>query len=421
MMTPRLLLLQSLAAAAVVTPLAAQSAKRPIDDVQVLADDRWGGRFTGTPGNDSAAAYIARRFAQVGLRPAGRDGWYQPFTIAPDAPIVHQVPALAGARSQNVVGVLPGRDRALRDEYVIVGAHFDHLGLGPFGAMDPDSITVHNGADDNASGTAALIEIARQLRDRGTRRSVLFLAFSGEELGLFGSAQYVKAPVLPLDRATAMVNLDMVGRLRNDRLIVYGVQTAAEFPALLDSLNRLPGAGFDLKAQGDGYGPSDHASFYAAKKPVLHVFTDLHEDYHRSTDDADRINAPGLERVATYTAQVVKALADRPAPLTFVDLPPPVAAGSSRGGSGSYLGSIPDMTESPGGVRLTGVRAGSPAEQAGIRAGDIITRIGDYPVADLQGMTDAMRNYKPGDTVTIVVLRDGQPVSVTATFGRRGG
>src|SRR5689334_8672234 len=158
-----------------------------------------------------------------------------------------------------------------------------------------------------------------------------------------------------------MVNLDMVGRLRNDRLLVLGAATAREFPALLDSLNAASGH-FDLRASGDGWGPSDHASFFAAKRPVLHFFTDLHEDYHRSTDDWDKINAVGLARVAEFASDVVAALADRPEALTFVDAPPPLASTGGQG-YGAYLGTIPDMSESPGGVRITGVRAGSPAEQ----------------------------------------------------------
>jgi C-terminal processing protease CtpA/Prc len=218
----------------------------------------------------------------------------------------------------------------------------------------------------------------------------------------------------------AMVNMDMVGRLRNERLLVYGSETARELPALLDSLNGI--ARFDLKTTGDGWGRSDQSSFYGAGKPVLHLFTDLHEDYHRTTDDWEKINADGLARVADFTAAVVRALASRREPLTFVNAPPPqTAAGTSASGYGTYLGTVPDMSESPGGVRLTGVRAGSPAEKAGIRGNDILIQIGDRRTPDLQAMTDALRAHKPGDVVEIRVLRDGAEQKLTVTLGTRGG
>jgi hypothetical protein len=311
----------------------------------------------------------------------------------------------------------------LRNETIIVGAHYDHLGLGGFGALDPDSAgRVHNGADDNASGTAALFVIAARLKAARLARTVVFIAFSGEELGLLGSDYYVKHPIYPLTATQAMINLDMVGRLKNDKLIVYGTGTATEFPALLDSLNWY--AKFDLRPQPEGYGPSDQTSFYAAKIPVLHFFTDLHGDYHRSTDDWDKINATGLVRVADFAAAMATALGNRPTRLTFVDVPPPSpkAGVAVTSGYGAYLGTIPDMASGEsGGVLITGVSKGSPAELAGLKGGDKITKIGDYEVADLAGMTDALRSYKPGDKVVIIVIRDGKPVGVDVTLGKRGG
>ena len=392
----------------------------PIDDIRFLSDARLAGRLTGSPGADTAAAYLARRFDAVGLQPAA-GGWFQTFTVERDAPVAQHA-LVAGVTGRNVIGVLPGRDPVLRNEAVIVGAHYDHLGFGGFGSLDPDSTgRVHNGADDNASGAAMLIEIAARLDTAPPARTVVFIAFSGEEVGLLGSSNYVKHPVYPLSTTLAMINLDMVGRLRQKRLIVYGSRTAREFPALLDSLNWH--AGFDLKAQGDGYGPSDQSSFYAAGLPVLHFFTDLHEDYHRTTDDWEKINLEGFEQVAAFTTGMVTALANRTAPLTPVAAEPPsVPAGtSSSAGYGAYLGTVPDMTDSPGGVRLVGVRAGSPAEQAGLRGDDIITKIGDMLVPDLQAMTDALRSHQPGDTVDIVVRRGDAVTTLRATLGARGG
>src|SRR3954462_232052 len=316
-----------LALSALAGPLAAQNLVEPprlLDDIKFLTDDRLQGRATGSAGADSAATYLARRFSEVGLQPAA-GGWFQSFSVARDAPSARPKPGLLG---KNVIGILPGRDPVLRNQTVILGAHYDHLGLGGFGSLDPDSTgQVHNGADDNASGIAALIQVAARLAASPPARTVVFIAFSGEELGLLGSAHYVKEPIYPLAGTLAMINLDMVGRLRAGRLIVYGARSAKDFPALLDSLNWS--AGFDLKPQGDGYGPSDQSSFYAAKRPVLHLFTDLHEDYHRTTDDWDKINVDGLKRVADFALGLVSALGNRPTPLTFLDVPLPVSTHTS--------------------------------------------------------------------------------------------
>jgi hypothetical protein len=418
---PLLLLGSFLALSPAAAQTAASSEVLATDDVRYLSSDSLGGRLVGTPGADSAATFIARRFKQSGLQ-ASPIGWFQEFVVAKDAAAAGSA-GIGGASARNVIGVLPGRDPKLRNEIVIVGAHYDHLGLGKFGSLDPDSTgAVHNGADDNASGIAALFRIADTLAAMPPGRTVVFLAFSGEEEGVLGSSWYVQHPVFPMSSVTAMINLDMVGRLRNDRLIVYGVETAKQFPALLDSLNVT--ARFDLKASGDGYGPSDHQSFYLAGKPVLHIFTDLHEDYHRSTDDWQKINADGLIRVADFAAAIVAALGDRRSPLTFVNAPPPQphagAAPAATPGYGAYLGTIPDMAGgSEGGVRVSGVRPGSPAEAAGLKANDVLVAIGDMKTPDLQAMTDALRSHKPGDTVELQVLRDGKPVTLTATLGTR--
>jgi hypothetical protein len=409
----------------VVQSSAAQKLVEPprlLDDIKFLTDDRLQGRATGSPGADSAATYLARRFSEVGLQPAA-GGWFQSFNVGRDARSARGKPGLLG---KNVIGILPGRDPVLRNQTVILGAHYDHLGLGGFGSLDPDSTgRVHNGADDNASGIAALIQVAARLAASPPARTVVLIAFSGEELGLLGSAHYVKEPIYPLAGTLAMINLDMVGRLRAGRLIVYGAKTAKEFPALLDSLNWY--AGLDLKAQGDGYGPSDQSSFYAAKRPVLHLFTDLHEDYHRTTDDWDKINVDGLKRVADFALGLVTALANRRAPLAFVDVPAslPVQTSTTTAatspGYGAYLGTVPDLAGAPGGVRLVGVRAGSPAEKAGLRGDDIITKIGATETPDLQAMTDALRSYRPGETVDIVIRRGSSVTTLRATLGTRGG
>jgi len=392
--------------------------ERILRDLQYLAADAREGRGVGTAGLDSAASYVARQFETAGLQPAGSDGFLQPFTIDPTAPAVAHS-GLGGAAVKNVVGLIPGRG-SLAGQAVVLGAHYDHLGLGGPGSLDPDSVgVVHNGADDNASGTVALIETARILNRRAAAdmRAIVFVAFTAEELGVIGSDYYVKHPSVADDSTYAMLNFDMVGRLRDNKLITGGTGSATELPLLLDSVNT--GYGFTLSTMEDPWGSSDHTSFYAAGIPVIHFLTDTHEDYHRTTDDWEKINVPGIERVAMYAADLAWSFATSRTPLTYVDVPQPVMATS--GGAGAWLGTIPDMSSSPGGVRLTGVREGGPAQQAGIRAGDTIVQIGDFEVKDLYGMTDALRQYKPGDVATVTVVRDGEHIEMTVTFGKRGG
>ena len=393
----------------------APAARRVLADVRFLADDRQEGRGIGTAGLERAGAYIRDGFVRAGLRAS-----FQDFTIPADAPAVLHTD-LGGKATRNVVAVIPGTSAALRGEIVLVGAHYDHLGFGGFGALDPDSTgRVHNGADDNASGTAALLEIGRLLARSRPARTVVLVAFSGEELGTIGSSYFVHHAVPePIDSLYAMLNMDMVGRLRNARLLALGAATAREFPALLDSLNTPPR--FDLRASGDGWGPSDHAVFFATRHPVLHFFTDLHEDYHRSTDDWDKLNIAGIVEVAQFVANLATALANRPGPLTFVDSPRPQAAAGGSG-YGAYLGTIPDMSGGgvSDGVRITGVRAGSPAEQAGLAGGDVITAIGDKHIGNLYDMTDALRSHQAGDTVVIVSRREGVERRATTVLGKRG-
>jgi hypothetical protein len=420
-------------------------------DINYLASDPLEGRLTGTPGNDSAAAYIARRYAELRLQPlpAGRDTacipvgqlersleaslkrqvmltakhgdgcpppYMQPFTAtsvaASHAGLGSSLP------TQNVVALLPGSDPRLRHQYVVIGAHFDHLGRSAFGALDPDAGTaIRHGADDNASGTAAVMELARIFARRPAKRSIIFVNFSGEELGLLGSQYFVEHSPVPLDSISAMLNFDMVGRMRDNRLIVYGVATASEMRGILDSANVAPK--LSIAAVGDGYGPSDHSSFYAKDIPVLHFFTDLHEDYHRATDVASKIDVADQARVVDLAERIARSIADRPERLTLVRSGPPPAM-TGGGGRGTYFGTVPDMSAvDVVGVRFVGVTADSPADKAGVRKGDILVEFGGMPVKDLYGYTDALGAHKPGDVVKVVVERDGQRVTLTATLGKR--
>lgn len=386
-------------------------------DIQYLASDALEGRGTGTAGNDSAAAFAARRYASLGLRSVS-PGYLQPFT-ARSAMVAH-----AGGptelRTQNVVAFLPGADPALRGQAIVIGAHIDHLGRSAASALDPEARdAIRNGADDNASGTAAVLELARLLAAHPTRRSVLFVNFTGEELGLLGSQYFVEHSPVPIDSIVVMLNFDMVGRLRGDSLIVYGVATAREMPAVLDSANAP--LGLTIRGFGDGFGPSDHSSFFARNIPVLHFFTNIHEDYHRASDDANKINAGGAARVIALAERVTREIDARDARLTFVRSAVPPAVAGARTGSNVYLGSIPDMAAPDlKGLRLTGVRAGSPADSAGLKAGDIVVELGGKEVADLQTYSDALYAHKPGDEVDIVVLRGGERLKLRVKLGRRG-
>jgi Peptidase family M28/PDZ domain len=399
-------------------------------DVRVLASDAMEGRGTGSAGNDSARAFVSRRFRDLRLTPLVRPvtcngdcraDFDQPFVARSVAAAHAGLPA--ELPTGNVVAMIPGHDPARRGQVVVLGAHVDHLGRSPFNALDPEAGTsIRNGADDNASGVATILELARLLSRNPPARSVAIVAFSGEELGLLGSAWFVEHAPFPLDSVQAMLNFDMVGRLRDDKLMVYGTATAMELADIVNAANVAPA--FRLIAIGDGTGPSDHASFYLKNLPVLHFFTDLHDDYHRATDDADRIHAGGMARVTAFAERITRTLADRPARLTFARQPVTASAmGSpSRTGSQAYLGSVPDMGASEvKGVRLSGVRPGSPAEQGGLRTGDIIIELGGRPVTDLYTYTDALYAHQPGDPVTIVVVRGSERVTTTLTLGKRGG
>jgi peptidase M28-like protein/PDZ domain-containing protein len=390
-------------------------------DIEYLASDALEGRGTGTPGNDSAAAFAAQRYASLRLR-ALSPGYLQPFA-ARSAMLAH-AGGVTELRTQNVIALLPGYDPALRGQTIVVGAHIDHLGRSTAGALDPEARdAIRNGADDNASGTAAVMELARLLSARPTRRSVLFVNFSGEELGLLGSQYFVDHAPLPIDSIVAMLNFDMVGRMRGDSLIVYGIASARELPALLDSANDVAGARrLSVRGIGDGFGPSDQSSFFARGIPVLHFFTNLHEDYHRATDDADKINAAGEARVIALAERVLRAIDARDARLTFVRSVAPTPVAGARTGSSVYLGSIPDMSapDNVKGLRLTGVRAGSPADSAGLKAGDVVVQLDGKDVTDLQSYSDALYSHQPGDEVDIVVVRNGERLKLRARLGRRG-
>jgi hypothetical protein len=400
-------------------PATADSA-RIQTDIAYLASDRLEGRLTGTPGNDSAAAYIARRYSALRLK-TPFPGYLQKF-VARSAQAAHTGDT-AGRPTQNVVAMIEGRDPALKDQYIVIGAHFDHLGRSTVSALDPEAKdAIRNGADDNASGSAAVMELARMFSVKKPARSLIFVNFSGEEQGLLGSQYFVENPPVPLSKIVAMLNFDMVGRMKDNGLMVFGTATATELPALIDSANLRLVPALKVSGSGDGFGSSDHSSFYAKEIPVLHFFTDTHADYHRATDDVEKINLGGEARVVDLAFQIAERIDERPAKLSYKKSTAPSRAIGSSQGSQAYLGSVPDMaaSETPG-LKLTGVRAGSPADAGGLKPGDIIIELDGKEVKDLYTYSDALYAHQPGDKVKIVFLREGKRNETMVTLGKRGG
>jgi hypothetical protein len=314
---------------------------------------------------------------------------------------------------KNVVAVLEGAG-SKAEETIVIGAHYDHLGRGGSGSADPGSKEIHNGADDNASGAAALIEVARLLAGRPEKlpRRIVFLAFTGEERGLIGSARYVRDPLIPLDKTIAMLNMDMVGRLTDDKLIVFGTGTASELDPLVDQLGKQ--FGFEVSKKPGGFGPSDHSSFYAKHLPVLHFFTGSHKDYHRPTDDFDKLNISGMRRVAEMVAAAAVAIAENPEPLHFQETELPAAP--RGGGDRPYFGSIPDFSQEQEGYAITGVTKDGPADRAGLKGGDAIIRFGDSRIGNLEDFDSALRKFKAGDKVPLVVKRGKEEVKLEVTL-----
>jgi hypothetical protein len=347
------------------------------------------------------------------------------------------------APAANVIGILDGADPRLRDEVVVIGAHYDHLGRGGSGSLAPREGDIHYGADDNASGTAALLELARQFaggRNR-LRRTLIFIAFGGEEEGLIGSNYYVNHPVAPLAQTVAMINMDMIGRLRDDRLLISGVGTAREWRDWIAQTNAIPQAAshlgaeesqrmkgapvtgdqpvatasarrFALALNEDGFGPSDHSAFYAKQVPVLFFFTGTHEDYHKPSDTADKLNYRGLARIADFVRDLVIQI-DAAARPTYA-----LVSGGQMGRSTGfrvYLGTVPNYAETNDGVKLDAVREGSPAARAGLKAGDRIVRMAGRDVRNVYDYTYALGEMKAGQEYEMEVVRAGERLTLKIT------
>jgi hypothetical protein len=325
------------------------------------------------------------------------------------------------ATIKNVVGVLDG-DGPLADETIVLGAHYDHLGFGGAGSLAPWTTDIHNGADDNASGTAALLEVAERLASSGQkpRRRIVFIAFTGEERGLLGSAHYTREPRFPLEKTIAMFNLDMVGRLNADKLAVYGTGTAKEFDPLIERL--CEEHGFKLTKHAGGFGPSDHSSFYSKKIPVLHLFTGTHSDYHRPSDDTEQLTIAGMRRVVDLLTQIVRATDASDSRPTYVEIRRVESISGPAEGDRPSFGSMPAYPNPvKDGVLLEAVLEGTPADKAGIKGGDVLIKFGDDKITVLEDFEGALRQHKPGDTVKVTVRRGEKLIDVDVTLARRRG
>lgn len=380
------------------------------DDVIFLSDDALEGRQTGTDGEQKAAEYIAKRFQDLGLEAKGTDGFYQAFSFKPKTDPHQEVNYTvkdgdSTITGTNVVALLDNKAA----HTIIIGAHYDHLGYGAEGSLHRGEKEIHNGADDNASGVAVLLDLAKRLKNTNTNNNYLFITFSGEEMGLLGSNYFVKNPTIDTKKANYMINMDMVGRLKADStLAVYGVGTS---PILKQTIN-ANNSNFKIVAKESGVGPSDHTSFYNADIPVLHFFTGQHEDYHKPTDDFEKLNYEGMQTISNYIFEIISDLNDN-GKLPFKktkneseDLP--------RFKVG--LGVIPDYLYDGEGMRIDGISEEKPAQKAGLQKGDVVIKLGEIEVTDMSSYMLALSKFANGDTTKVIVDRDGEKIEAEITF-----
>ncbi|HZY81435.1 MAG TPA: M20/M25/M40 family metallo-hydrolase [Cyclobacteriaceae bacterium] len=375
--------------------------------IKTLASDAYEGRGTGSAGEKKANDYIESEFKKIKLLPKGENGYDQPFPFKGG---VH------GTGTEGTATNIAGYIDNGAENTIIIGAHYDHLGLGNDGSsLDPNPANkIHNGADDNASGTAGVIELARYFQNNGKKEkyNFLFLCFSGEELGLYGSKYFTDHPTIDLSKVNYMINLDMVGRLSPDTkaLSVSGSGTSPVWEPLLQKLSNDK---VKIKTDSSGTGPSDHTSFYLKNIPVLHFFTGSHTDYHKPSDDWDKINAEGEVDVLNVIVKVIEDL-DASPKLEFLTTKSKTM--STRSSFKVTMGIMPSYTGEGEGLKVDGVSEGKPAQKAGLQAGDVITKMGDVVVKDIQNYMEALGKYEKGQTIPVTFKRKGETMTVNVTF-----
>lgn len=381
------------------------------EDVAFLADDKLEGRQTGTDGEKKAQDYIAQRFSDLGLEQKGINGYFETFSFKPKTdPHQEARYTMVGSDSTitgtNVIGYIDNK----APYTVIIGAHYDHLGYGAEGSLyRGDKKEIHNGADDNASGVAIMLNLASKLKSTNKNNNYLFIAFSGEEMGLLGSNYFTKNATIDLKNANYMLNMDMVGRLKADStLAVYGVGTSPILKQVVNSSNSQ----FKIIEKESGTGPSDHTSFYNNDIPVLHIFTGQHEDYHKPSDDFDKLNYEGMEAISNYIFEIIAELDDdgklafRKTKNESEDVP--------RFKVG--LGVIPDYLFDGKGMRIDGISEDKPAQKAGLQKGDIVIKLGDSAIVDMMSYMRALSVFNEGDKTKVTVDRNGTVVEAEIEF-----
>lgn len=386
------------------------------EDVSILADDTFNGRRTGTEGEKKAAEYIKKRFTSIGLQPRGYEGNYTQtfsFRSSSDPHKETEFTSISDSTTTgtNVIGYIDNK----AENTVIIGAHYDHLGMGGEGSLYREGEAIHNGADDNASGVAILLKLAEHLQAKQSKDSLqnnnyLFIAFSGEEEGLLGSNYFVKNPTIDTKKVSYMINMDMVGRLNEEKtLAVHGVGSSPVFKQTLFANNDV---NLNIVEHESGVGPSDHTSFYLADIPVLHFFTGQHEDYHKPGDDAEKLNYEGMKMVFDYIFNIISDLDDN-GKLAFKktknesEVVPDFKV---------TLGVVPDYLFDGEGMRIDGVSEDRPAQKAGLQKGDVVKKMGEHEITDMMSYMESLSKFEKGQTATVTVERDGKLIEAEVTF-----
>ena len=378
-------------------------------DVVYLASDYLEGRETGTTGETLAADYITTRFQEIGLEEAGIEGWYQPFPFKQlsNPHLINSKPLKEGI-GKNILGFLDNQSA----HTIVIGAHYDHLGMGDNGSRHTGEAAIHNGADDNASGVASMLLLAERLKSSSLKKfNYLFMAFSGEEMGLYGSKYFVNNPTIPLESINALLNMDMVGRLNEEK--VLSVNGVGSSPALKEIVKSIDVHGIQTVTTESGIGPSDHASFYLRDVPVLHFFTGQHLDYHKPADDAHLVNMEGVIQVSDFIMAVIEGLDKREKiKFTLAKEEPKKEVAAFK----VTLGVMPDYVYAGKGMRIDAVLDNRPAKLGGLENGDVIVKLGETDVKDIYAYMEALGKFNKGETATVVVLRKGKKVKKKVTF-----
>ncbi len=381
------------------------------DDVKILASDSLQGRRTGTSYEQMAAEYLAKRFKDLGLDPKGTNGYFQEFSFADKSDPHREVKFVNKSEDgtitgTNVIGFMDNN----AETTIVIGAHYDHLGMGGEGSLyRGETKAIHNGADDNASGVAVMLNLVKELQNKNTHNNYLFISFSGEELGLLGSNYFVKNPTINLENINYMINMDMVGRLNEEKVLaVFGVGTSPIFSQTLFS-NKTD---FSITEKESGVGPSDHTSFYLMDLPVLHFFTGQHEDYHKPGDDIEKLNFEGMEDITQYILAVITDLDDGPK-LKFR---------KTKNESDEVpkfkvtLGVVPDYLFSGEGMRIDGVSEDRPAQKAGMEKGDVVVKMGEHEIIDMMSYMKALSKFEKGQNTIVMIDRNGEILEFDVEF-----